>query len=546
MVLQEQKYRKVIESFIGYSKETYNESINAENADRIFIAFLKDHDLDVLFASNTVEQTILPDVTTSNVERFLINSFVKYLHEKDPEIFNFIVDISIGHIIANTLLYRDYEKFQGKLSGNYYLDIGLLFSLMGTNGIEKKVAYKEFADLLLLNGAKLFVFRHTLDEFMGILENCMKRVESRDFEPFRASRALIFFRENGFTSSDVERFILGVSDELEKLKITLIDVPLPMKDVNYQIGEDELTKLIVEVYKEKDPNFDETEKDYTIYQDVRSISAIYKLRRGEKPVKLSEAKHIFITTNSSLAYASKQYEIKSSVTDYFFIPASLTDVFLGTLIWLRSPSKVSEINEKRLIANCYAALQPSKPLLKKFISEVEKLNASGEVSEEDVIILKESRVARNLLQEETLSDLSRFTDRTVTEILEELKTRIEKDAGKKFEKDRKGYLSEIEEKNVVERNFNKTKARIERLATKVANAIFWITVLGLLITITTITIYQLNQQIFGNNRYVNGVLLVVSIGWGIITAYTGFNIRGAGEAIRLKIKVAITRFFIAN
>jgi hypothetical protein len=80
------------------------------------------------------------------------------------------------------------------------------------------------------------------------------------------------------------------------------------------------------------------------------------LRGGNKPTKLHEAGHIFITTNSSLAFASRLYELQSAEEKYFFIPAALTDVFVGTLIWLQSPSKVAEINKKRLIASCFAAL----------------------------------------------------------------------------------------------------------------------------------------------------------------------------------------------
>lgn len=540
VVLQEQKYARVIDDFIGYCRDAYHETVSPENADRIFVAFLKDHDLDVLFATNAPQNTLLPEVDTSGAERFLINSFVKHAHESNPEIFGFVTDISIGHIIANTLLYRDFEKFQGKLTGNYYLDTGLLFSLMGINGVERFQAYRDFLELLLFHGARLFVFRHTLDEFMGILESCVKRIETKDYDPARASRALMFFRENGFSSSDIERFVLAVGNGLAALRINIVDVPPPMKDVAHQIGEEDLSNIIVGVYKQFVPSFDENEKDHTIYQDVRSISAIYKLRHGEKPIKLTDAKHVFVTANASLARASREYEVRNSSTDYFFIPASLTDVFLGTLIWLRSPSRVSELHEKRLIANCYASLQPSRALLKKFVNEVQKLSEAGEVTADDVTMLKESRVARNLLQEETLGDPGRFTDRTVTEVLEELKARMEAEAASRFEVDRQTFLAELEGAGAIRDRYGRTMSNIERLATKAAAALIWVISLLLLVLVAALAAFQLNQQIFGDNRYVTAILVGLVIFWAMATAYTGLNIRGVGERLRKKL----TRYIV--
>jgi hypothetical protein len=82
-------------------------------------------------------------------------------------------------------------------------------------------------------------------------------------------------------------------------------------------------------------NFNEIEKHDSIEKDIKSISSIIKLRRNNKPKKINEAGHIFITPNSTLAYICREYSLIENKGS-FVIPSATSDVFLGTLIWLQS------------------------------------------------------------------------------------------------------------------------------------------------------------------------------------------------------------------
>lgn len=440
---QERKYQKVIGEFVQFAKDDFGEVISESEANAIFISYLQDHDLDVLFANQDLS-TILPEASSSTAQKFLFNSFVKLAYENDPAIFSFIVDISVGHIMANTLLYRNYARFKDKLSGgSLYLDIGLLFSALGVDGPDMQEVYTECLHIFSEHKFHLFVFRHTCDEFMGILDSCLQWIESKHFDPLRASRALMYFKDNGFTSSDVEQFITDIDKKLENLGVEVVEKSPVSSGQAFQIDETRLQELIVQVYRDKDPHFDEVEKDYTLYQDVKSIAAIHRLREGIRPRKMSQAKHTFVTTNSSLAYASRLYEMEEEYP-YFSLPAALTDVFVSTLIWIQSPSKVS-ISEKRLIANCYASLQPNKLLLRKLVETADRLRAQGDISEDEVTVLKASRVARNLLQKQTLADPERFTHRTVIDILNEIRLMVRREERAKYDKEKESFLARIQE-----------------------------------------------------------------------------------------------------
>ena len=289
---------------------------------------------------------------------------------------------------------------------------------------------------------------------MGILDSCLQWIGSEYFDPLRASRTLMYFKDNGFTASDVEQFIAGVDKTLEKLRVEVVEKPPVSSGQAFQIDETRLQELIVQVYSDRSPHFDAVEKDSTLYRDVKSIAAIFKLREGKRPRKLSEAEHTFVTTNSSLAYASRLYEMREEEYPYFSLPTTLTDVFVGTLIWIQSPSKVG-ISEKRLIANCYAALQPNKPLLRKLVETADRLRAQGDISEDEVTILKESRVARNLLQEQTLGDPERFTDRTAIDILNETRLMIRREERAEYDEERERFLARIQEEQSSNMRFDR-------------------------------------------------------------------------------------------
>lgn len=125
-MILEREYNNVVKGFISFCQFNFNFDVSAESADRILIAFLKDHDLDIIFASHR-GKTILPEVTTSEQEKFLINRFVQEIVTSEPETFAFIVDISMGHILANTILYDvNLENFHGKIASNCYLDTGII------------------------------------------------------------------------------------------------------------------------------------------------------------------------------------------------------------------------------------------------------------------------------------------------------------------------------------------------------------------------------------------------------------------------------------
>ena len=94
-------------------------------------------------------------------------------------------------------------------------------------------------------------------------------------------------------------------------------------------------------------------------KDVASIAAVYRLRAGRRPTLLRAAEHVFVSINASLSFASKKALCDQKVRE---IPVCVTDVFLGTIMWINSPREAKRAARSRLIADCYAAVVPDATL----------------------------------------------------------------------------------------------------------------------------------------------------------------------------------------
>lgn len=442
---QEHFYQLLINRYISFSKKTHDIELSQDEASRHIIALLEDHDIDLVFV-NEGRISVLPQVDTKDININLPYDFVREMYEQDYDTFQLIADISFGHIIASSILYSyDLPKSKGIENVNYYLDIGILFGLVGIDGDDQKMVFENFIKSLGTTGGRIYIFNHTYNEFINILDTSKNWIDNPNYDPYKANRSLARFKSWGFHVTDIDLFIAKLPKLFSELNIERVDSPDPNEDKDYQLSDIDLQKKIIEVYKENYPYFDEEQKEGTIYLDVKSISAIYKLRKGCYPRLFEECSYLFVTRNSTLAYASKQFELSINNPGRFFIPTTVTDIFVGTIIWLNSPLKINleDANKKHLIANCYAALQPSRQLKRLFLAEVDKAASDNLLSDDEVNLLKNSYVAQTLLQEKTLGDATKVTGATPVEIANEIKARAKKEAQQEYEEYRKAHDEQV-------------------------------------------------------------------------------------------------------
>ena len=385
----ERKYESLVLSIISFIEEETEERLEASIIEDGLLCYLKKHDLEILFAANT--GSLLPNVKENKKIEFLIGKFIEKSEKSDPPAFENLIDISIGHALASTILYDDFQIFEGKLKDlKIYFDTPWLFDLIGIRGKAKQDMAKELLEMSKNEKAKTHVLDINIGELQTNFEICLEDFE-HNRDPEKASRTYKHCKLNNITESDIHTFIVGLTDLLgTQYEIESDTVPDHSEFKKYQIDENALYDFIDNTYKELNiirdiEEIDKKEKEHlqavtekelgsltkveikkkphsknksddverennTIWRDVYSLSGVYRMREGQIPRTLKESKAIFVTTNSSLALASRNFEIKENSTRNS-MPSCITDCFLGTLIWLNTPDKAVEIIKKKIIAD---------------------------------------------------------------------------------------------------------------------------------------------------------------------------------------------------
>ena len=414
--------------------------------------------MDILFAANS--GSLLPKTKENKKLEFLVGMFIEKSEKSDPVSFNNLIDISIGHALACTILYDEFQIFEGKLRDlKLYFDTPWLFDLLGIRGKGKQDIAIELLEMSRQENSETLVLDINIGELVTNFEICIEDFEHKR-DPDKASRTYKHCLMNDISENDIHQLLAGINDLLSaNYGIKHDMVPDYNKNHKYQIDENDLYDFIDNTYKELNiirdiEEIDRKEKEHfksltekalaasgnpevktksnsknktkssdrennTIWRDVHSLSGIYRLREGVIPRTIKEAKAIFVTTNSSLALASRNFEIKENKTRNS-IPSCLTDYFLGTLIWLNSPAKAEEIVKKKLIADCYALTQPSQELITAYLNEVDKLKKENKISSDQHLLLRTHHGAYKILNSKTYGDAREFTSATPYEILEQI------------------------------------------------------------------------------------------------------------------------------
>lgn len=529
------KFTAIIKRIIEFAYEQFKMTVTEDEISDAIIHFLKHHDLDILFAARDL--SVLPKVNNNAKNKYIISSYAIYAKEHEKEYFNALADLAIGNALACAILYSD-TTYSGRLKKlNLYLDTPLILTMIGLSGKFKEDAFEELLNMLKADQANLKILETTRGEVDTILSNSLAMLEKGEdnINIEKAPIAVKHCLDNGISASDLEMKIAGLEETLSNHGITKSKVPDYMESKDFQIDEELLKQTIIDTYKIHSPDFVLTQsKDRTIDRDVKVLSGIYRFRRGFKPRSIRESKDLFVTSNTSLAYASRLYE-QNQDKDTKVVPSCLTDVFIGTVLWLQSPQKVIELNEKKFIADCYAAKQPSETLIKTYIAEVEKLRQNKRINQEEYYLLRSHQTAIKLLEEKTMGDPDEITGETIGDIIARIKANIKGQAEIDLQEERKQHQATKNElESQIERyedRENRIDERAEEIATMIANIIWGLIFVFLLVMlfVTTVPGISVASYIFAVLVVVQIVVTAMNLGWG----FTFWDIR---KKMIIKIK----------
>lgn len=415
-----------IEEEIANSKESISKITSA------FIAFSKKRDVE--YSEEDAVNILLAYVNTQKLHHaagridafvddkrvdHIFGKFVVFLKESERKLFDDLTTLVIGSILADYLIYEEIADNGSTLEGTtFIIDTSVAFMALGLDLADRSEYYKTLINSLRNKGAHVVVFRHSYDEMQQIILGAADWVDNCKYDPVYASDVAAYFHDNGATRDDVLEYSTTLKDKLQTIGIESLDVDYTEDKRINQINETRLQQMIVERYKASNPDFDEEKKKKSIDLDVKSLSLVYLLRSGAAPVLISDSKYLFVTANRSLnkvAFEFHQEYTKQNKT----LPVSVTDVFLGTYLWLSDPTKIIQMNEQRMLANAYLAFQPSTELIEKLSRTVDHLLESGEIDVNTCYTLKSNRYVMERLAEKTLGDPDAYNESTPLDILKD-------------------------------------------------------------------------------------------------------------------------------
>ena len=421
-------YRKIAISFQGYVK-TKGFDFSYDVCENILISFFKENSskaLTLRLNGFTFSDKIKPRDAT------LLAAFVLQCHMNDSETFAKIREIAAGYLIASSIINSietddDSRQRRSKYSSLVlYLDTPFVLRVLGLNTDEMQVSYKALLSELRHHNNVFKVFRHTVDEIIGILNECERWIDDPRYNAKIASQALKTFISKKYKKADIQLIIEKIDSLLSEEHIDIDDTDYYSESFHYlQIDDVPIREAIIKAYSESNPSFSYANKQYTVECDIKSISSIFKLRRKKIYRDYTAAKFLFVTTNSTLAYISRVFTASQNPSYSYKVYPSITDVALGTAIWLSEPvQKIDAFSELKLLADCSMALFPSEEVIKAISDSIDEVYERKQITVEDYYLLRAHAFDSEITTKHILNDERAFSDKILEEILCDIKETI--------------------------------------------------------------------------------------------------------------------------
>ncbi|GEM_PF-5801314 len=441
----ERNYDVVVQSFCAYMKSQFNEDVSLDLVNNALIGFLEKQDANLLFFAKK-DLMLFPKVDS---EKKMIRRFAMFLQkeaESNSEIFQYVVEIASGHIVASTIVNEEKQLHEEKVQKvKIYCDTSHILKLLGLDGDIPQRMVEDLFRVLSESKCQLVLFRHTYNEIIHNIENAKKWFRDPNCDMTKASRTTLYFIENNYSDLDVEKILNSIDDKLTEFDVSIEDTAYLLEGNDGQTSEDKLRTYIINEYKANNEDFDENNKRFLLDNDVRSITMVYRSLHKKFPRRFKDLKTVFMCANSSLAKACRTYHLEVEEPGREnFIPVCVTDTFLGTYIWLQSPQDIDRLAKAKIVAEVYAILQPTDSVIRKYLTEVQQGYKRGEISEDDYYLLRATSVINEILSE-NIDSVELVTDKTPTEILEKIKSQSREEGLRKYYEMRDQYQKVVED-----------------------------------------------------------------------------------------------------
>lgn len=355
----------------------------------------------------------------------VVYGFARQAVESDPTNFDYLVEMVQGTMLVNALYYLDVGHTSNKLKRlRVYLDTTPVLRALGLASDPVCEATRQLLGMLRDDfQVPMFVFSHTLDEIIGVLDAvAAARRRGRNGAGKQGAfggrnrEAIDAVIKKGWTAGEIDSMVAEIDKQIRALGIGITETPPHIE--REQVDEQRLEAILDEriTYRSSTPRV----------KDLKSLAAVDRLRGTSRPRDLSQANSLFVTANGAVVRASREFFREADREAG--IPHAMHETALIAQLWVRMPHPAPDLPRKLLIADCYAALNPSPALWERWVAHIVRLQEEGAVTDEQVQTLIYHEQAKSKLFEVTHGDPDAVGDETVTEVLDRFESELRRPA----------------------------------------------------------------------------------------------------------------------
>ena len=443
MVAAERQIMAVASGLRRFSQETANPIPDDDGAVTAICTFLSEFDITCL--RSYLRGTAIPNLQGSRQSNIvLVSDYIQHIQQNAPMQFNSFCVLLQGNMLANALMCPDLRSVSTGYDGvSFYCDTPLLVRRLGVEGTAKENAARDLISLVKSLGGRVAAFSHSRDELQNVLQGAAHFLDRPDGRGTIVQES----RRNGVTKSDLLLLAASIDDKLPR---SLIDIdPTPKYIEEFQIDETVFERVLDDEVSYYNPRA----KQY----DINSVRSIYVIRADRPARSVETSRAIFVTSNRGFASAAWEYGQRHESTKD--VSSVITDFSLTNMAWLMAPMAQPSVPTTQLLAYSYAALEPSRELLDRYLREIDRLEARGTISSRDHQILRSSPQVYPELMHLTLGEEAALTTETVSETLERVSNDIKREELAKLTEERDEHQEtrdELERQKVKSRNIVKS------------------------------------------------------------------------------------------
>ncbi len=425
----------------AYAQQSHQLDWSPEQSSDALLNFLSIHAVDVL-AAVAGHPIVAGTSALSPQEGYIVASFISQVCKDDPTAYEWLKIAVRGRMLADVLVYSNLDTVSQRFDNlACFLDTPVILGAIGLNGPELQTSDRQTLDLLYQQNAIFRIFEHTREEIHGVLAAAEYALRRGDL--FRGPASPFFIREH-IRPSTIALISATLDKRLEALHVRV--VPKPAFERDYTLDEVNFSQFMRQRVRYK--------TDEQLRHDYDCIEAIYRIRRSDRPIRLEFAKAMFLTKNIALARASAEYFERTHGYTFANIPVCFIFDALGTLAWVKNPAHSSELPYLRLAADCIAALNPSERLWDQVLEEARRLSEEGQLTNDDLALLRDSSEARIAIMGVTKGDPEAAVSETIMEAVTVVKRNIRADVEEKLRKEEGRRISSEQDYQELKRKYD--------------------------------------------------------------------------------------------